>query len=193
MTVWFTGDTHFWHKSVIGYCNRPWPDVEQMNEGLIRRWNEHILEDDMVYHLGDFAFCGTTKCADIFGKLKGRKFLIRGNHDGQSQCKPGWEWVKDYYSLRVQLTYQDDDGEEKQYVQPIILMHFPILSWDGMAHGSWHLHGHCHGSLPDTGVMRLDVGVDCNNWYPCSLDDIRKKMIMRSIIPVDHHKVKEIK
>jgi calcineurin-like phosphoesterase family protein len=183
--IHFTSDTHFWHNAVIGYCNRPWETREEMNEGLIQRWNEKIGGDDEVYFLGDFAFCGTQKARDILERLQGRKFWIRGNHDyGLSKKIDGYfEWVRDYYLLKVHDVHQDEEDETKfhQYHQPIVLCHFPILSWDGLAHGSWHLHGHCHGSLPTTKMKRMDVGVDTNNWYPYSYQDIKTVMIWRGI------------
>lgn len=190
MTTYFTSDTHFNHSKIIEFCNRPARDRDEMNEMLIDRWNERVKPGDMIYHMGDFAFCGKTLRKIIINQLNGRKFLVRGNHDPDSNqwwLDAGFEWVRDYYKLKETISYEDDEGETKQYVQPIVLCHFPILSWDNMAHGSWHLHGHCHGSLPMSRMMRLDVGVDTNNWYPYSLEEIQKIMVMRSVVPVDHH------
>lgn len=185
--IYFTSDTHFWHRAVMGYCNRPWDTVEEMNEGLIERWNSRVGLTDTVYHLGDFAFCGTGKATDIFNRLHGFKHLIRGNHDGKTTCKLGWQSIKDYYVLRAQSNYEDEEGIIHQFHQPIVLMHFPILSWDGMHHGSWHLHGHCHGSLPDHGGKRMDVGVDPNDWYPLSFSELQYYMQGRQFRSVDHH------
>jgi calcineurin-like phosphoesterase family protein len=190
--IYFTSDTHFWHKAVIGYCNRPAKDVQEMNDLLIQRWNERVKDQDEVYFLGDFAFCGTTKALDILEQLKGKKYAIRGNHDHtlfkKDPIKDHFVWIRDYYNLRVQDVRQSDEEEtDISYHQPIILCHFPILSWDGMARGAWHLHGHCHGSLPSTRAMRLDVGVDTNNLSPYSYEEIKKIMTLRSFVPVDHH------
>jgi calcineurin-like phosphoesterase family protein len=148
-----------------------------MNEWLIARWNEKVKPDDEIWFLGDFAFCGTTKSTEILTRLKGRKNLILGNHDYGKKIDPFFETVQHYKSLRV-------NGQQ------IVLCHFPILSWDGMAHGSWHLHGHCHGSLvggPFDVGLRLDVGVDCHDWYPVSYEDIRAIMNTRAFVKVDHH------
>lgn len=181
MTIWFTSDTHFYHKKVIEYCQRPVADVEEMNEWLIERWNERIRPDDEVYHLGDFFFCGVSKAAPILERLNGEKNWILGNHDyklwKKLDCPMFFKSVKHYKKLKI-------DG------QRIILCHFPILSWDRLSHGSWHLHGHCHGSLnggPHDHGKRLDVGVDCHNWYPISFEDVRDFMKGREIVKVDHH------
>ena len=63
MTIWLTADTHFFHHNVIRYCNRPYENVDQMNESLIETWNECIKPDDLVYHLGDFGFGNVAKIA----------------------------------------------------------------------------------------------------------------------------------
>lgn len=198
MTVWFVSDTHFYHKNVIDFCDRPVPKMEDrqervkvMNSLLIERWNERIKVNDEVYHLGDFAFCGKTARKEIIQKLNGRKYLVRGNHDPDKEewwKEAGFEWVRDYHKLMIHDKYEDEEsGEFKQYHQVVILCHFPILSWDGMSYGTWMLHGHCHGSLPPTKMMRLDVGVDTNDLYPYSYDEVKNIMTKRSVIPVDHH------
>lgn len=206
MTTWFTSDTHFWHKQIIAYCNRPVPgieygpehwgaNVEKMNAWLIQRWNEKIKPDDTVWHLGDFAFCGVDKAAQILGLLNGKKNWVLGNHDYGLAKKMGisiqFESIQHYKYLQVPINYEDDNGDLQQYHQPIILSHFPFVSWDGMAHGSWHLHGHCHGSLPDNGSLRLDLGVDCWDYYPVSVEEIQNEMALRTVVPVDHHDKRE--
>ncbi len=214
MTTWFTSDTHFWHKKIVEFCKRPvyghtnpvefYPDsserVSLMNEWLIDKWNSKVKPEDEVWHLGDFAFCGTQKFNAIISRLNGRLNWVLGNHDYGLAKKPDiqyrFESIQKYKFLRVNIPYEDEEEQPQQYTQPIILCHFPILSWDGMAYGSWHLHGHCHGSIDkiynSTG-LRMDVGVDAesNNWYPLSVDDIAKRMALRTVVPVDHHNSSE--
>lgn len=186
--IYFTSDTHWYHKNIIQYCNRPVQSVEEMNELLIQKWNDRIRPSDEVYHLGDFAFCNRTRAEEIFTRLHGIKFLIRGNHDGKQVDHLAWEWIRDYYVLKVSDVYETNDDKFASYHQPIVLSHFPMISWDGMVHGSWHLHGHCHGTLKDTGALRLDAGVDVWNMGPVSYDEIKAKMALRTVVPVDHHK-----
>lgn len=192
MTIYFTSDTHFWHRQIIQYCNRPANSVEEMNELLIQKWNEKVKPKDEIYHLGDFFFCGSIKAGDILKRLNGRKHWIKGNHDAPKETiRHYFESIHNYRLIRVPISYLDEEEQEKTHVQPIVLFHFPILSWDGMAHGSWHLHGHCHGSLPDNGSLRLDVGVDCWGMAPVSLEEITQAMALRTVVPVDHHDRRE--
>jgi calcineurin-like phosphoesterase family protein len=186
MTIFFTSDHHFGHANIIKHCNRPWNTVAEMNEGLIERWNERIKPEDTVYHLGDLSFTKPKLVSSFLEHLNGRKHLIRGNHDNKVDLYSHFfESVRDYRVLRW-------EGEI------IVLMHFPISSWEGMHKGTWHLHGHSHGthqrSLPlstEHGPS-LDVGVDCHNWYPLSFEEVREKLkdikLQRS---VDHHKTEE--
>lgn len=196
MTTWFISDTHFSHYNIIDFCNRPVPfnwklmsreEVkEKHDDWLIDRWNERVDGLDDVYHLGDFAFAGSDALKRIFDRLNGNIHWIRGNHDYKAVKQIGHRaaWVKDYYHKSFEVW---DPKREIFYKQPIIMCHYPIASWDGMSHGSWHLHGHCHGSLRDDGTRRLDMGVDPNNYYPVSLEEVAVRMQERQFKPVDHH------
>ena len=79
--TFFTADTHFYSTGIIKHRPR-FPDVETMNETLIRNWNETVPEDGVVFHLGDF--CSEVpkeKVLELIGRLHGTILLINGNHD----------------------------------------------------------------------------------------------------------------
>ena len=40
--VFFTADPHFGHTNIIRYENRPFDSAEEMDQELIRRWNETV-------------------------------------------------------------------------------------------------------------------------------------------------------
>lgn len=75
--IYFISDTHFYHKSIISYCHRPFYSIEEMNKKLIENWNNIIEEDDIVYFLGDFSFANVEQTKDIYNQLKGIKILIK--------------------------------------------------------------------------------------------------------------------
>jgi len=76
--VFFTSDFHFNHRNIIEYCKRPFTSVAEMNEALIKRFNEIVGPSDTVYILGDLVMGRDLNCAE---RLNGRKFLLMGNHD----------------------------------------------------------------------------------------------------------------
>ncbi len=157
--IWFTADLHLGHAKVIlpSYSDRPFRDVNMMDAELVKRWRALVAQGDEVYVLGDFAFANAARSKSLLAELPGRKYLLRGNHDDGARASHGWGWVKDYHELKV-------DGER------VVLMHYPILSWRGRNHGSYHLHGHSHGLMSTN--RRLDVGVDSNSFAPISWPEV---------------------
>ena len=158
--LFFTADTHLNHTNIIKYCNRPFSSTQEMNDTIITNWNAVVRPGDSIYHLGDFGFGGN--CQQIFKRLNGNKFILKGNHDRSEVFGYGWGWVKDVYVL-------------KHEGKIIWLSHYPHRSWPHSFHGSWHLFGHVHGRMAPYGLS-LDVGVDANRFAPVSFDDLLVKM-----------------
>ena len=80
--TWFTADTHFGHKGILGAMGRPFASIQEHDDLLVHAWNARVRPDDTVWHLGDFAMGSSPeRCAELFGRLNGRKHLIVGNHD----------------------------------------------------------------------------------------------------------------
>jgi len=172
--IYFTADTHFCHGNIISLCNRPFKDVETMNNALIKNWNGYVTNNDEIYILGDFLYKGDGRTANkILSRLKGKKYLIRGNHDKYLEDSQfdgkAFEWVKDYHVLVYKGT-------------KIILFHYPILEWDAYYKGSVHLYGHVHNSAeknPEAGERikslsshAVNVGVDLHDYCPVPIEKI---------------------
>lgn len=180
--TFFTADTHYGHSAIIKYTNRPYQDVNQMNEALIQNWNNVVGEKDEVWVLGDFAFYSDVdKMKSIFNRLKGNKHLILGNHDRLNKMKElGWGSIHTRYELRHRSG-------------TIVLDHFCLRTWNKAHYGTWHLHGHSHGTLQHTeNELAIDVGVDCFNYTPVEYEEIKKIMSTRKFTPVDHHGAREL-
>ena len=81
--VFFTSDTHFGHQNIIRFCNRPWATIAEHDQALIDNWNDTVLEDAVVFHLGDFSYKGGgfPTIRNLKGLLHGQIVLISGNHD----------------------------------------------------------------------------------------------------------------
>lgn len=177
--IWFTSDLHFGHQNIMKFCNRPWKTVEEMNEGLIANWNSVVKDDDIVFDLGDFAFAPNSKWKEILGRLKGKHYLILGNHDVTRW--PGDKIMELFESVQYQMLLKIDDKYK------VILNHYPFLCYAGTYRNPEdcviQLHGHVHEYPGATGkdIERLqyrfpyqyDVGVDNNNYTPVSWDKIK--------------------
>ncbi|GAA3523193.1 metallophosphoesterase family protein [Aquimarina addita] len=170
--IWFTADTHFGHKNILDYINRPFSSLDEMDEVLIKNWNDKVKPSDEVYHLGDVALCSPNKLKKILERLNGKIYLIKGNHEKSTEaCKNRFEWIKDYYEL-IML---DPDGFKGQ--QLVVLFHYAMRVWKASHHCTYHIYGHSHGELPDDpNSLSFDVGVDRHNYAPINYQDIKKIM-----------------
>lgn len=158
--LFFYADTHFCHANIIKYCNRPFKNVEEMDEELIKRWNRKVSKKDTIYLLGDFALCGKKKKKEILSRLNGHKFLVMGNHDEGS--------VKAYYDI----------GFEKVYDKPIIFNDLWILSHErmyvneNMPYANIFGHEHNNPELSASGPNFICVSCERTNFEPVSLEEI---------------------
>ena len=170
-------DTHWGHKNIIQYDNRPFASVEEMNEAMIKNWNSVVSSDDEVYHLGDFAFMTENQIENLIRRLNGKIHLIWGNHDEVIQkskkLRDMFVWTRDYYILK-------DNGDR------YVLFHFPIGEWDKCHRGAYHLHGHCHGNYDgDYSYRIMDVGASCINYTPIEISEVTRRLKNKKI--KEHH------
>lgn len=182
--IYFTSDTHFGHEGILKHDQRPFLNTQDMENHIVHYWNRVVESGDTVYHLGDFGFGNKEENTRILSRLNGQKHLIVGNHDRKGVVKAeGWVTVRPYHRINVDL-----GGVHKQ---KICMMHYPITSWDCQSHGSWMLHGHCHGNLKDRGGKIMDVGCMNHHYVPISVEAISFEMSYRDIVyPEDHHQPK---
>jgi calcineurin-like phosphoesterase family protein len=179
MKTWITSDIHFSHANILKYCpgSRPFKDEDHMNEEIIRIWNQTASPGDLVYLLGDVAFCGPDKARAIIKRLNGDIILIVGNHDRKAlkskAFKDCFKEVHEYLEINVKGT-------------KVVLFHYPIFSWNGMYRGSIHLYGHSHGNKTGIKGRTKDVGMDTNNCNLYELEPLVDKMLQIDL-KRDHH------
>jgi hypothetical protein len=53
-----------------------------------------------------------------------------------------------------------------------VLCHYALRTWNGSHRGALRLYGHSHGGLAGDS-QSVDVGVDCWDFRPVTLDEIR--------------------
>jgi len=167
---WFTADEHYYHSNIIKFCNRPFSSVIEMNEEIIRRNNEVVENNDIVVHAGDFAFKSSHESVvKLIKQLKGIHIFVRGSHD---------KWLNDrsheIWEINIKGIY-------------VVVCHYAMRVWPKSHFNSILLYGHSHGGLEPIGKS-YDVGVDSNNFYPYSFEQIKDIMKHR---PNNFNYVKE--
>ena len=178
--LFLTSDSHLGHFNICKYCHRPFQSRSEMDQTLIKNWNEVVPEDGIVVHCGDFMLPHNEDIKEYnkyLNQLHGRVLLLRGNHDLASL-----DWVSDkLIAVRDQAMIVVDGVK-------IFAQHYPCAAFNGDYHVYGHIHtladGTCYGIDGDvTKMMRkntYDVGVDQNGYTPVSYwqlcDIFRKKM-----------------
>jgi calcineurin-like phosphoesterase family protein len=156
MQYWFTSDEHYGHHNIIRYCMRPFDSVDQMDEVLIEYHNSVVKRDDIVIHGGDFCLARNREIVyrKYINKLRGKHVFLKGSHD---------YWIPWKDSQQV--------WERKIKGHYIVVCHYAMRVWARSHYNSFMLYGHSHGNLPPVGKQH-DIGVDNNNFYPVSFDQI---------------------
>ena len=161
--IYVTSDHHFSHKKICEYCSRPFNSTEEMNESLIKSWNEIVPEEGIIFHLGDISF-KPNELITLLYRLNGKIYFLSGNHDLD---------IKNVSSLIDKNKFEllDDVVQLKVGGFEFILCHYPLMSWPGIGREVLHLHGHTHNTLKYHKLAK-DIGVDTNNYKPYKLKEV---------------------
>lgn len=157
MNYFFTADEHYGHGNIIRYCDRPFHDIEEMNETLINNHNSVVSDssNNLTVHCGDFHWARKYSIAQkVIERLNGKHVFLMGSHDVWLKSSPHHErWEKNING------------------QVVVADHYAGRVWSRSHRGSWQVYGHSHGNLESFGKS-YDVGVDNNQYYPLSFDEL---------------------
>ena len=168
--VFVISDTHFWHKNIIEYENRPFKDLIDMEQKMVELWNNKVMPDDIIYILGDFSFGNIEKTENTLKKLNGHKILVLGNHDNVIKKNKFDKFLFDVITNFV---------DTEIFGIGFLMCHYPL------AVGDWskiNLYGHIHSNKGNHRVDNLPENsynccADVNNYTPVNIKDIIKLKI----------------
>lgn len=176
MTLYFTSDLHFNNENIIKYCERPYTNVEHMNEELITKWNSVITPEDVIFVLGDFIMGDSSlkSISKIINRLDGHIILVPGNHDTDAKIKI----YQKYFSNQISVTSLSRIKEKNSL---FICSHYPMFvrEWgDQKGTPLYCLSGHTHSKVPldKKFPYNYNVGVDANDYKPVSFDKIKREL-----------------
>lgn len=154
MRYFIISDTHFGHKNIIGYCNRPFRSIDEMNKAIIKRWNESVSNEDIIIHLGDFFLGSKEECKLIAKQLHGRKILIKGNHDN---------WSDEFY--RTECGFEYVSKFPIVYDGFYLLSHAPLQLSETTPYYNYYGHVHNDEKYQDTATSKC-VSVERIGYRP---------------------------
>ena len=158
LVYFFTADFHLGHSNIIKYTNRPFDSVEEMDREIIKRFNSVVSKNDITVHAGDFTLAKREVAEEYIKQLNGQHIFLKGSHD---------YWLKGTKSHEI--------WEKRIDGIYVVCCHFNMRVWARSHYNSWMLYGHSHGKLEPIG-KQWDIGVDNNNFYPYSFEQIKEIM-----------------
>jgi len=166
--IFFTSDWHIGHKNVLEYDGRPFKDIHEMADSLVKKYNATVGEGDVCYFLGDFSFAKADYAKAIVKQLNGTKVFILGNHDKSHDAmkKLGFDVVMNGATMYIQN-------------ELVTMSHFPLkdaiyVSKDKYSmpnFDQFHLHGHTHSKKKYNG-KQMHVGVTAWDYKPVSISEV---------------------
>jgi len=176
--IYYISDTHFGHKNVIKFDQRPFKDIEEMDQTVIDNWNNIVTNDDDVYILGDFVYKSRYDAAWYLKQLNGKKHLIIGNHDKHLITN---EKAMTYFESVNNLLEIQDNGNK------VVLCHYPIAEWNQYYRDSYHIYGHIHNAQSESQQYMFaqqhafNAGCMIHEYKPVTLSQmIEKSKIMKN-------------
>lgn len=202
--LFITSDSHHSHKNIcrgtstwdrVEDKTRDFKTIDEMNEAIVNGINSMVGENDLLLHLGDWSFGGIENVFKFRNQIICKNIhILPGNHDHFINSKNS-EINSLFASINrgiINLRVIRNLGSSVEKYTPMVLSHFPIMSWENLSKGHIHLHGHVHLNKQNRHICgkMLDVGVDGNDMKPHKLDDIIQIMNTRKIdspLFQDHH------
>ena len=163
--VYFSGDGHIGHQSILKYMpERPYATelgTTAHDKWLIDLWQKTASKHDKIYYAGDLTFYKSEDARRLLEQLPGEKYLAVGNHDGTIKAHSNYFCkVAQIMEITIKPSMCETLSEELH----IVLCHYPLLDWPGKQQGAVMLHGHCHGTMDDYNAnsadLRFDIGID---------------------------------
>ena len=181
--IWFTSDLHFGHRNMIRFCNRPFGDIKEMSECLIKNWNDTVGDDDIVFVLGDtFWFNDSRAIKKALSQLKGKEiYILPGNHDDFE----AYHRIDDPRFILCPDVCVVWFTRDNKPIKEIWLSHYPMMTWPHRVNGAWQLFGHIHSQEGKTDGVdqdlplhwnQLDIGCDRWGYKPISFTEIENIM-----------------
>jgi calcineurin-like phosphoesterase family protein len=164
--VWFWSDLHLFHANVIGYCDRPFVDIQSMNETMLRNCLAQVLPEDIVIFGGDVAMGNVPATNELLHQIPGYKVLVVGNHDMDRKTGKLLALAVDEYVPCIEFSAAGLD---------FFVSHYP-MNEALLRPGQVNIHGHIHNQslhpAVGSGARHINMSVEFTGYQPVSLDEL---------------------
>ena len=173
--IYYVSDLHLGDKNVFDVCSRPFISLRNMEYEIIKRWNSKVLDNDIVYVLGDIIGQNYPQAIEIIKQLNGKKSFVVGNHD----------------LIMLDAIQESGVFESIEYVslikdneKTVCISHYPLMDWIDKDRGAYHVYGHIHNKTYKNGKEYafikkyysdkpcFNCSVDVTNFEPVTLEEM---------------------
>lgn len=192
--VFLTSDTHFGHQNIITYCDRPFDSVDHMNSEIVETFNSILDDDSVLIHLGDLLMGDREAGLAVASEIRGRKFIIPGNHDDISSLMTNARRER-FMPLFEEAGFEILPEEVREEVGGlcIVFNHYPPNEEHTNSNPDMKdkfkkyrprpsdremvVHGHTHQHHNNTEFVH--VGVDSRDFMPVPLEKVLEEAEMK--------------
>jgi calcineurin-like phosphoesterase family protein len=176
--VFVISDLHLGHGSTLSFKRqdgaplRPFLNLHEMHDAIVKGWESVVTPSDKIYVLGDVSLKANKMIQGLLADLPGKKRLIRGNHDLAPDAWYHGGGFKSIYGVRQ--------------INGVWLTHVPMHPQSLAGRAVGNIHGHLHDKVvtwedPENYVGEQFSGPDSRyfnacveplNYVPRSIDSI---------------------
>lgn len=168
--VWVWSDMHFGHKNIIEFSERPFANLEEMQEHMIDNFNEYVGPNDISIWVGDVAFMNDNNTNELLARCNGYKILVIGNHDFNHKKLRKLNFDETHLIMHIRM----DDVD-------LVFTHYPM---ENLIPPYVNVHGHIHiyprDAGPCNGPQHINVNCEFHNYKPVNLTEIYQWAKIRS-------------
>jgi calcineurin-like phosphoesterase family protein len=161
--VWFWSDLHFFHANVIGYCDRPFVDMETMNETMLRNCLDTVSANDILVFGGDIAMGKVEATNELLRAIPAYKLNVVGNHDMDRKKGALLGLAVDEIAPCLEFSAGGRD---------YFVSHYPVREAILMP-GQVNIHGHIHNQVVHpavgSGSRHVNMSVEFTGYRPVDL------------------------
>jgi len=157
-------DTHFGDKNIIMFESRPFANTKEMDDELIKRWNDTVTPNDSIFVLGDFISCLDKEYAEgIVKALNGKITLVVGNHDTDLPLLTRLGIIVYKYPIIVDSFW--------------MMSHEPLYITTNSPYANIFGHIHNNPAYKTVSERSYCVSVERINYTPILLNEVKERVI----------------
>lgn len=208
--VFFFSDIHASHEKDFILNPRGFKSASEGKEIIINNWNSKVSNEDICFLLGDTVVGAGQNSETVFDEILRRLnyrelYICPGNHFSGFKQKFESEFNSgNRMDIYQRLTFLVDGVRSVHMIPnyyeifvnhvPVVLSHYPILSYNGLSRDALHIFGHTHAKLKESRLGKeylngrvLEVTPESIGSSPISFSEVMVLIGNKRSIKVDHH------